>query len=108
MINRSARRVRMSCRLIFVGIGNIQGEAQTIDLSASGCRAFCDTPPSIGTKLKVAVYLRGRAQPLQIEWARVQWVRHTMIGLRFCYVQRKHLAQLRHIPFECALWELVS
>ena len=58
MMDRNARRVRTSCRLAYAGVTqDLEGEAQTIDLSFRGCRALCQSPPPVGTKLHVSVYL---------------------------------------------------
>jgi hypothetical protein len=96
MTDRSGRRVRTSCRLAFVGVTqDLEGEAQTIELSFSGCRATCPSPPPVGTKLHVSVYLPGMEHPLSIELAVVQWVRHMVIGIRFCSVPPPHREQLQ-------------
>jgi PilZ domain len=95
MMGRSTRRVRTCCRLAYVGmIHDLEGEAQTIDLSISGCRATCLTPPAIGTKLQVSVDLPGLTHPLPIELAVVRWVRQTMMGIEFCSVPSPHLKRL--------------
>jgi c-di-GMP-binding flagellar brake protein YcgR len=96
MTDRSGRRVRTSCRLAYVGVvQDIEGEAQTIDLSFSGCRATCPSPPPVGTKLHVSVYLPGMEHPLSIELAVVRWVRHTMVGIRFSSVSPPHRERLQ-------------
>jgi hypothetical protein len=104
MTDRSGRRVRTSCRLAYVGVcQDIEGEAQTLDLSFSGCRATCPLPPPVGTKLHVSVYLPGMEHPLSIELAVVRWVRHTMVGIRFSAVSPPHrerlLAWIMKAPF---------
>jgi len=96
MKDRSGRRVRTSCRLAFVGLTqDLEGEAQTIDLSFSGCRATCPSPPPVGTKLHVSVYLPGMEHSLSIELAVVRWVRHPMIGIQFCSVPPPHRERLQ-------------
>jgi hypothetical protein len=45
ILNRNGRR-RISCRLAYVRmVQDLEGEAQIIDLSFSGCRATCASPP---------------------------------------------------------------
>jgi hypothetical protein len=96
ILNRNGRRVRVSCRLAYVGVvQDLEGEAQIIDLSFSGCRATCSSPPAVGTKLYVSVYLLGMDCSLSIELAVVRWVRHTLIGLQFCSIPSPHRERLQ-------------
>jgi c-di-GMP-binding flagellar brake protein YcgR len=96
MTDRSGRRVQTSCRLAYVGVTqDLEGEAQTIDLSFTGCRAICPSPPPVGTKLHVSVYLPEMEHPLSIELAVVRWVRHTMVGIRFCSIPPLHRERLQ-------------
>ena len=45
-MNRSGRRVRSLRRFAYVGVvQDLEGEAEIIDLSLSGCRAICRSPP---------------------------------------------------------------
>lgn len=96
MMDRSARRVRISCRLAYAGVTqDLEGEAHTIDLSFRGCRAHCQLPPPVGTKLHVSVYLPGMERAVSVELAIVRWVRHTIIGLQFCSVPLPHRERLQ-------------
>lgn len=97
MMDRSARRVRTSCRLAYAGVTeDLDGEAHTIDLSLKGCRALCPSPPPVGTKLHVSVYLPDLERALSVELAIVRWVRQTMIGLQFCSVPSPHRERLQN------------
>ena len=96
MIDRSARRVRTSCRLAYTGVTqDLEGEAHTIDLSFRGCRAHCQSPPPVATKLHLSVYLPGIERAVSVELAIVRWVRHTIIGLQFCSVPSPHRERLQ-------------
>lgn len=56
MKDRSAHRIRTSCPLAYVGVTHdLEGVANTIELSFKGCRAFSPSPPSVGTKLHVSI-----------------------------------------------------
>ena len=96
MTNRSARRVRTSVRLAYVGvIHDLEGEAQTIDLSVKGCRASCQLPPPVGTKLQMSIYLPDMEQGLSIELAIVRWVKQPMMGIQFHSVSSPHRERLQ-------------
>ncbi|MBC7838721.1 MAG: hypothetical protein H7Y39_08805 [Nitrospiraceae bacterium] len=69
MKDRSARRVRTSCRLAYAGVTeDLEGEAQTIDLSFRGCRAVCQSQSPVGAKLHVSVYLPDLECALSWNW----------------------------------------
>jgi PilZ domain len=96
ILNRNGRRVRISCRLAYVGAAqDLEGEAQIIDLSFSGCRATCASPPPVGTQLYVSLYLPGMEGPLSIQLAVVRWVRQTLMGLQFCSIPSPHRERLQ-------------
>ena len=96
IVNRSGRRVRISCRLAYVGrVQDLEGEAEITDLSFSGCRATCASPPAVGTKLSVSLYLPGMEGSLSIELAVVRWVRHMLIGLQFSSIPSPHRERLQ-------------
>lgn len=96
MKDRSARRVRTSCRLAYAGVTeDLEGEAQTIDLSFRGCRAVCQSQSPVGAKLHVSVYLPDLECALSVELAVVRWVRQTVIGLQFCSVTSPHRERLQ-------------
>lgn len=96
VMNRGSRRVRTSVRLAYAGvIHDLEGEATTIDLSVKGCRASCQSPPPVGTKLHVSIYLPDLEEALSIELAMVRWVKQTMIGFRFCSMSSPHRERLQ-------------
>lgn len=94
--NRRARRVRTSLRIAFVGVTqDFEGEAHTLDLSVSGCRAICPQPPPKGAKLQVSLYLPGVDHPVSIALAVIRWVRKALIGIEFHSIPRSHREQLQ-------------
>jgi PilZ domain len=96
MQDRIARRIHISVRLAFVGLyKDLDGEAQTVDLSFSGCRAMCQgPPPPKGTKLQISLYLTGMDQTVSIEVATIRWVRKSLIGIAFHSIPPSHREEL--------------
>ena len=96
--NRDSRRVRTAVQLAFGGVDHdlLYGEAHTLDLSLSGCRAICQSPPPVGTKLQVSLYLPGMECSISIERAVVRWARNGRIGIQFCSMPARHREQLRY------------
>lgn len=95
IVNRRGRRVRASVRVAFVGLHHeLDGEVQTLDLSFSGCRGTCPSPPPVGTKLQMSVYLPGEESSRSIELAVVRWARKGLIGIQFCSIPSPHREQL--------------
>jgi PilZ domain-containing protein len=94
--NRKVHRVRTSVRIAFVGFTqDFEGEAHTLDLSFSGCRAICRHPPPKGTKLQVSLYLPGVDHPVSIALAMIRWVRKALIGIEFYSIPPSHRQQLQ-------------
>jgi hypothetical protein len=94
--NRKVHRIRASVRIAFVGATqDVEGEAQTVDLSFRGCRAICQQPPPKGTKLQVLLYLPGVDHPVSIALAVIGWVRQGLIGIEFYSIPPSHREQLQ-------------
>jgi hypothetical protein len=93
--HRIARRIRRSLPVAFVGLyEDLEGDMETLDISFTGCRAICQSPPPIGTRLQISLYLPGLEQSLYIEMAVVRWVRKAIIGIQFCAIQPTHRERL--------------
>ena len=77
------RRLRLSCRLFFVGDDDFEGEATILDLSPNGCQATSLPQVQAGMVLRLSLFLHDEEWPLRIDEALVRWVKGATFGLEF-------------------------
>lgn len=92
---RKARRAPISFRLFFFGEQGLEGEAQAVDLSTTGCKANSKTKVEVGMELKLSLFMPDQPWALRIERATVRWVRGYSFGLEFLTVLSAQTDRLR-------------
>lgn len=93
---RKSRRVVTDCRLEFLGEDEVDGEAELLDLSCTGCMAKSDSPMQPGFRMKVSVFLSdGHEWPIRVEEAVVRWARGGEFGLEFLSMRPPQLQRIQ-------------
>ena len=77
---RSHSRIPISCFLYYLGDG-IVGTGKVCDISVKGWRIEGDKPVTVGMRLTLRVFLPDEPKAIDVEGARVQWVRGCAFGL---------------------------
>lgn len=93
-VPRIATRHKLDCRTFFAG-GGLEGEGRVNDLSKTGCKIACETAPSVGTSLKVDLFLPDYPRPLKVERSVVRWVKGDAFGVEFVEMQASQRERLR-------------
>jgi hypothetical protein len=94
-VERRGRRLPMSRRLFFFGDGEFEGEATLLDVSTKGCKATSLTEVTVGSSLKLSLFLQDQRWPLRIDHAVVRWVDGPCFGLEFTGIRPAQRERLR-------------
>ncbi len=93
---RKSRRVATDCRLEFLGEDEIDGEAELLDLSSTGCMAKCERMMPPGLRMKVTLFLSdGYEWPVRVEEAVVRWARGGEFGVEFLVMRPPQLQRIQ-------------
>jgi hypothetical protein len=93
---RKSRRVAIGCRLAFVGEDEVDGEAEVLDLSFTGCMAKSDTEVHPGLLMKVSLFLSdGHEWPVRVDEAIVRWARGGEFGMEFLVMRPPQLQRIQ-------------
>ncbi len=95
-ILRKSRRVATDCRLEFVGEDELEGEAELLDLSSTGCMAKSEQVMPPGLHMKVSLFLSdGHEWPVRVEEAVVRWARGGEFGVEFLVMRPPQLQRIQ-------------
>ena len=95
-ILRKSRRVATDCRLEFLGEDEIDGEAELLDLSSTGCMAKSERMMPPGLRMKVTLFLSdGHEWPVRVEEAVVLWARGGEFGVEFLVMRPPQLQRIQ-------------
>ena len=103
MAERRGRRLRLNCRLFFLGEDDFEGEATILDLSTGGCQATSLTEVQVGTTLRLSLFLHDQEWPLRIDEALVRWVKGATFGLEFTRIRSAQRERVRAIIMKAKL-----
>ena len=92
---RQARRLALSCRVFFFGDDEYEGEGKVLDISTSGCRISSDETLSVGTVLKLSLFLNDHEWPLRIDEAIVRWAKEGTYGIEFISIRLAQRERIR-------------
>lgn len=93
---RKSRRVATDCRLEFAGEDEVDGEAEVLDVSSTGCMARSDRRMSPGLRLKVSLFLSdGHEWPVRVDEAVVRWARGGEFGVEFLAIRPPQLQRIQ-------------
>ena len=93
---RKSRRVAADCRLEFVGEDEVEGEAEVLDLSSTGCMAKSEQVMPPGLCIKVSLFLSdGHQWPVRVEEAVVRWARGGEFGVEFLVMRPPQLQRIQ-------------
>ncbi len=93
---RKSRRVATDCRLEFIGEDDVDGEAEVLDLSCTGCMAKSDGTMQPGFRMKVSVFLAdGHEWPIRVDEAIVRWARGGEFGVEFLVMRPPQLQRIQ-------------
>ncbi len=96
MTGRKGRRINLAGRMLFSGEQDFEGEAKMLDVSTNGCRASSTTKLTVGTPLRLSVFLPDSFEwPLRVEEAVVRWVNGKQFGLEFTDIRPAQRERLR-------------
>ncbi len=94
--SRKSRRVPVGCRLFFFAEGDLEGEAEVLDLSFTGCMARSDTPVDPGLTMKLSIFLQdGHEWPVRVDEAIVRWARGGEFGMQFTVMRPPQLQRIQ-------------
>lgn len=95
--SRKARRVEVACRLFFFGENDFEGEAQLLDLSATGCRAKSETAVEVGQRLNLSIFLPDQIPwPIRVDASVVRRSSEGEFGLEFLAIRPPQLHRIQH------------
>ena len=95
-ILRKSRRVTIDCRLEFTGEDELDGEAELLDLSSTGCMAKSEQVMPPGLRMKVLLFLSdGHEWPVRVEEAVVRWARGGEFGVEFLVMRPPQLQRIQ-------------
>lgn len=93
---RKSSRVATDCRLEFIGEDDIEGEAELLDLSSTGCMAKSEQVMPPGLRMKVSLFLSdGHEWPVRVEEAVVRWARGGEFGVEFLVMRPPQLQRIQ-------------
>jgi hypothetical protein len=95
--DRQGRRIHLTCRMFFFGEEDFEGEATLVDVSTNGCCATSRIEVTVGTILKLSLFLSDYKWPLRVEQSIVRWVDGERFGLEFIAIQPAQRERLRAI-----------
>jgi c-di-GMP-binding flagellar brake protein YcgR len=94
--SRKARRIAIGCRLAFLGEDEVEGEAEVLDLSFTGCMARSDKAVQPGLQMKVSLFLSdGHEWPVRVDEAIVRWARGGEFGVEFVAIRPPQLQRIQ-------------
>jgi hypothetical protein len=88
MITRADRQSH-GCPVRFTDEEDITGEGRLFNLSIGGCALRSTTPMEEDVLLNLELQLTEKVAPVQIEMARVRWVRRQEFGVEFLFMYDK-------------------
>jgi len=93
---RKSRRVAAGCRLEFIGEDEVDGEADMLDLSSTGCMARSERAMQPGFRMRVSLFLAdGLDWPVRVEEAVVRWARGGEFGVEFVVMRPPQLQRIQ-------------
>lgn len=93
---RKSRRVTTGCRLSFFGEDEVEGDAEILDLSCTGCMAKSDTPVQPGLQMNVSLFVSdGHEWPIRVDEAIVRWARGGEFGVEFLAMRPPQLLRIQ-------------
>jgi c-di-GMP-binding flagellar brake protein YcgR len=93
---RKSRRVAIGCRLAFSGEDEVEGEAEVLDLSFTGCMAKSEIAVQPGLQMKVSLFLSdGHEWPVRVDEAIVRWARGGEFGVEFLAMRPPQLRRIQ-------------
>lgn len=94
---RRGRRLALSCRVFFFGLKDFEGEARLMDVSTGGCCISSTEALSVGTVLKLSLFLPDHPWPMRIDQAIVRWADgdRDCYGLEFTLIRLAQRERLR-------------
>jgi hypothetical protein len=93
---RKSRRVTIGCRLAFFAEDEVEGEAEVLDLSFTGCMAKSETSVQPGLQMKVSLFLSdGHEWPVRVDEAIVRWARGGEFGVEFLAMRPPQLLRIQ-------------
>lgn len=93
---RKSRRVATDCRLEFVGEDEIDGEADMLDVSSTGCMARSNHPLPPGLRMRLSLFLAdGLEWPVRVDEAVVRWARGGECGIEFVVMRPPQLQRIQ-------------
>ena len=92
---RLQRRLAHSCRVVFSGDDEEEREGIMFDISTSGCRISSDETLSVGTVLKLSLFLNDHEWPLRIDEAIVRWAKEGTYGIEFISIRLAQRERIR-------------
>ena len=94
--SRKSRRIAIGCRLAFFGEDDLEGEAEVLDLSFTGCMAKSESTVQPGLQIKVSLYLSdGHEWPVRVDEAIVRWARGGEFGVEFVAMRPPQLQRIQ-------------
>lgn len=93
---RKSRRVATDCRLEFLGEDEVDGEAEMLDVSSTGCMARSERTMPPGFRMRVSLFLAdGLDWPVRVEEAVVRWARGGEFGIEFVVMRPPQLQRIQ-------------
>ena len=92
---RLQRRLAYSCRVVFSGDDDEEGEGTMLDISTSGCRIASDKTLPVGTVLKLSLLLNDHEWPMRIDEAIVRWAKEGTYGIEFTSIRLAQRERIR-------------
>lgn len=86
-----------TCHLVFTGPDGLEGQAQVLDISTTGCRAESEIAVEVGTEFQISIFLADFSWPLRIDRAIIRWVDGYTFGLEFDVILPAQRERLRHL-----------
>jgi hypothetical protein len=77
-----------------------EGQGQTLDVSAGGCKIESDTKVENGATLECRLHIPGLDWPLRIDEATVRWVDGNSFGVAFSRITPEESAKLKTVLSE--------
>jgi len=78
--------MKLSCRLLFFGDGELEGEGTLVDISTRGCRVASIIDSQPGTLLKLSLFLPDYNWPARVDEAVIRWVQGEEFGVEFTVI----------------------
>ncbi|CAE6788824.1 MAG: PilZ domain-containing protein [Nitrospira sp.] len=93
---RKSRRVATDCRLEFIGEDEVDGVAEMLDVSFTGCMARSEHVMPPGFRLRLSLFLTdGLEWPVRVDEAVVRWARGGEVGIEFVVMRPPQLHRIQ-------------